>query len=477
MRRGTPLSFCFAAALFLMAVLCGIADAQVLYGSLTGNVADPTGAAVPGAKVEAVNVGTNVSRQAETDVRGVYLFSDLQAGTYRVTTTAAGFQTTVTQDVVVNANEVRRIDFNLTISQASQAVEVSAAAAILQTDKADVHAEISSQEVTQLPYNGGEGRNFQSLLYLVPGAEAIATREANSEAGNPMRAQVLFMNGVSSQGVNTKIDGATNSYPWLPVNVAYIPPSEAIETVNIATNSFDAEQGSAGSAAVNVQIKSGTNDFHGSAWELNQNNDLTAKGYFTQTAPLVKNIFNQYGFTFGGPVWIPKILNGKNKLFFFLDYQGTKRRVYASDVGLTLPTDTMRQGNFNGTGITVYDPLTGNPDGTGRQPFPNNMIPANRIDPASAKLTSLLPELTTANASLYNNNYNAYGNTAYNRYSMDFKGNYNITQQAAMWARYSFSPINIPGTFALGAAEGDALGGAQPGVAGGRVQTTAAGFT
>jgi hypothetical protein len=438
-------------------------------------VTDPAGAAVPGAKVEAANQATGVSRPAETDIRGAYVFNNLQAGTYKVTTQASGFQMATTENVVVNANEVRRIDFSMTISQATQAVEVSAAAAILQTDKADVHAEITSQEVVELPYSGGEGKNFQSLLYLIPGANVTATREANSEAGNPMRAQTLMMNGVSSTGNSTKLDGATIVYPWLPVNIAYVPPTEAIQTVNISTNSFDAEQGAAGGAAVNVQIKSGTNEFHGVAFERHQDNDMVAVNYFNHSSPLGKNIFNQFGFAFGGPVWIPKIINGKNKLFFFLDYQDTIRRQFASYVNLTLPTDAMRQGNFDGTGITIYDPLTGNPDGTGRRPFSNNTIPANRIDPAAAKMTSLLPELTRPNQ--YTTNYDAYGDTKYQRSSWDYKVNYNANDKAMVWGRYSFSPISIPGLFALGPAEGDVFGGGQAGVAGGRVQTTAAGFT
>ena len=343
-----------------------------------------------------MNVDTGVSRQADTDARGAYLFSNLQLGTYKVTMEAKGFQTTIVDQIVVNANEVRRVDFQAKIAQATETVEVLANSAVLQTDKSDVHSEISAQQVVELPYNGGEGKNFQSLLYLVPGAGIPATREANSEAGNPQRAQTLFMNGVSSTGNSTKLDGATVSYPWLPVNIAYVPPSEAIETVNITTNSFDAEQGAAGGAAVNVSIKSGTNQLHGVAFERNQNNEMTAVNYFSHTSPLNKNIFNQYGFAIGGPIWIPKMVHGKNKLFFFVDYQGTKRRQYAASTNLTLPTAAMRTGDLSATGVTIYDPLTGNADGTGRTPFANNTIPTARIDPASATLTGVVADADAA---------------------------------------------------------------------------------
>src|ERR1022692_4599867 len=426
----------FHCATVLLALSCAFRtlDAQVLYGSLTGNVTDPSSAAVPGAKVTALNIDTGLSREATTDDRGAYQFANVQSGPYKVSVTAPSFQTTAQTDVRVNANEVRRVDFGLKIAQTSETVEVSTAAAILQTDKSDVHSEISSQQVVELPYNGGEGKNFQSLLYLVPGAGIPATREANSEAGNPQRAQTLFMNGVSSTGNSTKLDGATVSYPWLPVNIAYVPPPESIETVNITTNSFDAEQGAACGAAINVAIKSGTNQLHGVAFEHNQNNDMTAVNYFSHTSPLQKNVFNQYGFAIGGPIWIPKVVHGKNKLFFFADYQGTKRRQYASTPNLTLPTAAMRTGDFSATGVTIYDPLTGNADGTGRTPFANNAVPTARIDPASATMTGLLPTLTRPNA--YTSNYDAYGNTQYNRTNWDFKVNYNPNDKLMIWGRY-----------------------------------------
>ncbi len=475
MTISTPFRVRCAAVLLVLAAACSVGHAQVLYGSLTGNVTDPTDAAIPGARVEVLNAGTGVSRQAETDARGGYLFSNLQLGSYKITVESKGFQTTIMDNVTVNANEVRRVDFRVQIAQAIQTVEVAANAAVLQTDKSDVRHEITAQQVEELPYNGGEGKNFQSLLYLMPGAGIIANVEANSEAGNPQRAQTLFMNGVSSTGNSTKLDGATVSYPWLPVNIAYVPPSEAIEAVNVSANAFDAEQGAAGGAAVNVTIKSGTNDLHGVLFERNQNNNMTAVNYFSHTQPLNKNIFNQYGFAVGGPVWIPKIIHGKNKLFFFADYQGTKRRQYAASSNLTLPNAAMRSGDFSATGATIYDPLTGNPDGTGRTPFANNSIPDSRIDPASKTLTSLLPTLTRPNA--YTSNYDAYGNTQYNRANWDFKVNYNPTSRLAVWGRYSLSPMDIVALMVLGPAAGDAFGGGNPGHAGGRVQTTAAGFT
>ncbi|MGA3259236.1 MAG: TonB-dependent receptor [Bryobacteraceae bacterium] len=468
-------SLVLALAMVVLLLPCA-AHAQVLYGSLTGNVTDPTGAAIPGAKVEALNTGTGVHSESVTDDHGIYRVNNIQSGLYTVTVSSKSFATFVETGVQVSNDEVRRVDVQLKIAQTTATMEVRADAVVLQSDKADIEAQVTPQEIEELPVTGGEGKNFQRLLFLVPGAGIIANPEANSEAGNPMRAITLFMNGVSSTGNSTKLDGTSISYPWLPVNVAYVPPPEAIQAVDVSTNSFDAEQGAAGGVATNVTIKSGTNQLHGVAYENNQNQDLEAvNNVFSHPGRLGKNIFNNYGFALGGPIWIPKVVHGKNKLFFFLDYMATKRRVYSSDVNLTLPTPAMRTGDFSATPVTIYDPLTGNANGAGRTPFPNDMIPANRINAASATLTALLPSLTRPTAFL--NNYDAYGDTQYNRGNWDYKVTYNPTDKTMVWGRYSFSPVDIVAPYVLGAAEGDAFGGGNPIKAGGLVQTTATGFT
>jgi len=463
--------------LLAIAGLSHRAQAQVLYGSLTGNVADPAGAAVPGVHVEALNQGTNVKSETDTDIRGIYRFTNLQEGLYKITVTAKSFQTFIETGILVQVSAVRRVDVQLQVATVTQSVEVSASSVVLQTDKADIHAEISSQEVEQLPYNGTEGRNFQALLLLQPGANTTAgTGEANSAAGNPQRAITVSQNGISSQANNTRLDGATDSYPWLPVNVAYVPSPEAIETVSVSTNSFDAEQGAAGGAAINVIIKSGTNNLHGVLFERNTNADFDAiNNYFSHPGRLAKNVQNQYGFAIGGPVWIPKIVHGKNKLFWFMDYEGTKQSQYASDPNLVLPNAAMRTGDFSGTPTTIYDPLTGNPDGTGRTAFPGNIIPANRIAAASATLTGLLPALTRPNQ--YAANYDAYGGTTYSVDRWDWKVNCNPNPKAMVWGRYSISPMDIVAPLVLGPAGGDAFNGGNPGHAGGRVQVVAAGLT
>lgn len=437
-------------------------QAQVLYGSLTGNLTDASGAAVPGAKVEALNVATGIAKQTVTDDRGSYLFGDLQPGVYKVSISAPAFSSVAQEGVPIDANTVRRFDARMQVAQITETVTVAAQSMTLQTDRADVNAQLRKAQVTDLPV--ASGRNFQQLYKLIPGFSLPA--EAHSDAGNPQRALVTNVNGVSYSNNNTRLDGATVSYPWLPHIVAYVPPAEAVETVNIVTNAFDAEQGMAGGAAVNVSIKSGTNDFHGSGHWFHTNSAMKARNFFFVGDRLPKNILNQGGGTLGGPI-------KKNKLFFFGNWERTARRQNASAFR-TLPNDALRQGDFGATGSLIYDPGTGARDGSGRTLFANQRVPTGRFDPAVVKMILLIPQ---PNQSTFPSNYFASGTYEFNRDNADFKINYNPTERASLFGRYSISPSRIFDPPSLLGAGGDALAGGQPGLAPGRVQSVAIGGT
>jgi hypothetical protein len=459
-----------ACACALALLLNAPVSAQVLYGSLTGNVTDPSGAAVPNVRVEAVNTRTGVTRAATTDSAGAYSFSDLQAGLYKITFSAPAFRTLIQENVGIATNSVRRVDMAMQVAQVSEAITVAGTAMVLQTDRAEVNHQIQEKQISNLPFTGNAGRNWQALYKILPGFSPPA--ELHSDAGNPQRALGTNVNGSSYSNNNTRLDGATISYPWLPHIVAYVPPVDAVEAVNIVTNSFDAEQGMAGGSAINVSIKSGTNDFHGTAHWFHTNSAMRARNFFNATNGIPKNILNQGGYTFGGPV-------KRNKLFFFTDWERTIRREFRS-VFQTVPTAAMRRGDFSSLPVPtaiqqIYDPLSSaQVNGAGRQLFPGQIIPASRIDPASVKMAALLP---APGETTYPNNYFAAGSYAFNRDNWDFKVNYNPTDKSSMFARYSISPSDIFDPPALGPAGGSAIAGGQPGTSPGRIQTASVGGT
>ena len=453
-----------AAILFLCVAFvtaAHVAQGQVLYGVLVGGVEDPSRAVLPGATVTVTNRDTGLQRESITDGSGSYAFRDLQAGTYELRVSMSGFKSYVKTAVPVTLNHVAREDVRMEVGGTTETVTVTATAA-LQTMRADVSGQLDTTEVSNLPI--GSGRNFQQLYKLIPGASLPV--ELHSDAGNPQRSLGTNFNGVSRSNNNTRLDGATVSYPWLPHIMAYVPAADAVETVNIVTNSFDAEQGMAGGAAVNVSIKSGTNQFHGSGQWFHTNSALRARNYFFVGTDIPKNIMNQFGGTFGGPI-------KQNKLFFFGNWERTTRRQSASAFR-TIPSDALRNGDFSGTGALIYDPATGSADGTGRQLFPNNRIPADRIDPAARQMIQLIP---AANVAAFPNNYFATGTYEFDRDNLDFKVNYNPGTHASVFARYSISPSDLFDPPSLEAAGGDALAGGQPGRAPGLIQSAAVGGT
>ena len=498
--RGLLLTICFA--IFSAASL----HAQVLYGTLTGTVQDPTGAVIPGAVVVLTSQGTGETRSVTADSHGAYLFVNLLPAQYTISIDAKGsFSKFTERDIPIEVNRESRIDIALKVGTVSEEVVVSTAASELQTETADVNHEISQTEISELPLTSSQGRSFQALYTLIPGFAAVG--EQNSTASNPSRAESANVNGLTDTGVTTRIDGAVNIYGWLSYLVAYVPPADAIQSVNIVTNAFNAEQGMAGGAAVNITIKGGQHDWHGSAWEYYQDGGLNARGYTATQASLVsatdptgsvpKNVFHQFGGSIGGPVYIPHLLTGRKKLFFFDAFERTTRRQLITGTE-TVPTTAMLGGDFSATGTTLYDPQPGGAVQTGPNTtngylnvgfrptflseYGSNAIPASRQSSAAMKMFALLQpissQITNPNyANQLANDYNGFGTLSYNRNTNDAKITYVPTDNTTVFGRYSVEPFQVTDPQGLGAAGGGTLDGGQPGAAHGRVQNIGLGMS
>ena len=235
------------------------ASAQILYGTVVGIVKDATGGFIPGATVTIVNKETNLTREATTNAEGSYSLINVLPGPYDVKVTLTGFRDVQRPNVPITIGQIARVDFTLEVGTVAETVMVVGESPILQTDKADVHTSLRAAELTNMPLN--RYRNFQALLNLAPGTTPMAF--GNAETDTPARSLATNVNGQANTNNSTRTDGATNMNIWLPNHVMYVSPAETIDTVDVSTSSFDAEQGMAGGAAVTVITKSGTNRVQG----------------------------------------------------------------------------------------------------------------------------------------------------------------------------------------------------------------------
>jgi hypothetical protein len=441
------------AVLLTVGLAPGLANAQVLYGSLVGNVVDQNGAVVPGATVTITNKGTGQVREATTNSDGEYTITNVLSGAYDIKVSKQGFTTFTKTDQTISANNITRIDVEMKIGNVSDVVSVTADATVLQTESATVKSEVSSKEIQALPI--AAYRNYQTIINLVPGT--TTGRFQNAQTDTPEMSLTTNVNGTARNNNNTRLDGATSVNIWLPHHTAYVPPSESIAEVNVSTNNFDAEQGLAGGAAIQVISKSGTNQFHGSAFVYHDNHKFRAKNYFQANQVVIagqtidtpnkpKLLRTIPGATLGGPIV-------KDKLFFFGSWEGLFEGQIA-DGRFTVPTADQRAGNFSAYNTGIYDPATGNIDGTGRTLFPNATIPANRINPIATKLLALipLPNLPGTTANYYNS-----APMSLDRNNYDVKVNWNRTQSHQIWTKFSHMKADAKAEFALGAAGGPGL--------------------
>jgi outer membrane receptor protein involved in Fe transport len=444
MMRGTRrrVELCLPLVAVLLLFVAGsiqpLVYGQVFYGSLVGTVTDQTGAVVPGATVTATETQTHFSRKEVTDEGGRYNITNLLPGNYALTVMANGFRTIDRTGIVLTPNTVTRNDFHLEVGSTTEQVNVTADATELQTDKADTHTEISSAAVVNLPLGGD--RSYQTLINLTPGA--MPGNFYNSVTDTPNRPLNTHINGGAGQTNITRIDGAESLNVWLPQYSGYVPPAETVSMVNVTTSAASADQGLAGSSAILVVTKSGTNDIHGSAFEFHNDQDLNARNFFlVGTKPV--GIYNNYGGTVGGPI-------KKDKLFYFVSFDGTNQKTAANGL-YTVPTADQRAGNFSAYGTTIYNPLTGNADGTGRLPFAGNIVPSSLFAPQALALQNYYP---APNLPGVVNNYEATGGPILNRYYTDAKGNWNRNEKHTIWFKYGRMDATSGGQGIFGVAGG-----------------------
>jgi hypothetical protein len=362
------------------------AMAQTTTGSIIGLVTDSTGAAVPNATVTVTRVDTGIATKTTTNSSGNYVVTPLQSGPYSVTVEAQNFKKSVSGGITLNVQDRIAVNVTLEVGQVTETVEVQGAAPPLQTDTSYLGQVVDSQKIVDLPLNG---RFFTRLAVLTAGAAPTAPGARDERTGG------FSANGVRPYQNNYLLDGIDNNSlsEDLTNEASFVvgPSPDAIAEFKVQTNSMSAEFGRSGGAVMNVTLKSGTNQFHGSVFEFLRNSALDAKNFFDPaTGPTPPFKQNQFGAAVGGPVELPHY-NGKNRTFFFIDYQGTRIRT-AHTFLATLAPLAWRTGNFSGFN-PVLDPNTTTIQNgeTVRQPFPNNQIPLQRFDPASLKLISFMP--------------------------------------------------------------------------------------
>lgn len=420
-------------------------------GSIVGQVVDPSGAAIPGAQVRVINTQTGIARETTTTESGNFAVLSLIPGPYSTEVTAPNFRRQIQENLKLEVAGAISLTFRLTVGQVTESVSVSAEGELLKATEGVISTTIDNTKVVELPLNG---RNFNNLVRLTPGA----TRGANS-GGNTLNAQTWAVTGSRSDNANYTLDGTFNNGSFFKT-AAISPSIDAISEFKIQTN-MSARYGAGAGANINVSIKSGGNEFHGTAYEFLRNSKLDSREYFAARRPDFK--FNQFGFTLGGPIRIPKVYDGKNRTFFFFNYEGFQQRRGAVQIG-TIPNAAWKSGdlsrNLDGRSAlpAVFDPFTTARTGTNaqgqpvftRQPFPNNQIPASRVPGyARAYMDLWFPDSLNPTALNTGNFINTTGisredNQTHTRVDHKFSDNNNFFARVSWSDIFQRDPRNFP---------------------------------
>ena len=427
---------------FFLALTLTAASLSAQVATLTGRITDPSGAVIPQAKIAVRSVSTGINTATETTAEGYYTLPSLMPGRYEVTFSKAGFNTVKQSGVELAVQQIARLDLVMQIGALAEAIEVRSQAVLLDSESATVGQVIGNKQVTELPLLG---RNTYALAMLVPGVRN--SQGVNNLVIDQISTVAYSINGQRANSNEFLLDGAPNTAASQNQPVINANP-DMVQEFKVETNSFSAEYGRAAGGVFNVITKSGTNDLHFSAYEFLRNDKLNANDFFanrsgTKRAPFR---FNQFGGTLGGPVVIPKLYNGKNRTFFFVNTE-IVRFVQGIIFTSVLPDPRHLTGDLSnarladGRLVNVFDPATTVPNAAGgflRLPFPGNVIPGARIDPVARGYSKLIPAPTVLNAPLGTINYTRGDGNRVPKDSYSFRGDHNFSDSNRIFARYSY---------------------------------------
>jgi len=424
----------FLACTLLFVALPSLASAQT--ADIVGRVTDNTGGVLPGATVTVENVGTRDVRTAATSDTGDYVFTLLPIGTYTVRIELQGFSAYSSRAVLTSGDRIR-VDGKLSLGTVTETVEVTAEVQLLQTDASTLSALVTEKAVQDLPI---AGRNFVNVVSMVPGA--TPTNGAPGGNNNDRRqTSSVSINGGDGTDNNHLLDGMDNNERLIGT-IGVKPAIDAIQEIRVQTNLYSAESGRTGGGVINLLTKSGTNEFHGSAYEFYRNARFDERDYFATIDPI--NNQHQFGGSLGGPVL-------RNRTFFFGDYE--RLNATSGQVNnLTIPTLKMRQGDFSEVSGQIFDPFT-----SPRVAFPNNQIPANRIDPIAARYLALYPAPTTGGIA---DNYQSTTEGTHRNSTADVRIDHRLNASNTIWGRWSFNNLD---QFTPGGCPADPATGINPG--------------
>ncbi|HTM48556.1 MAG TPA: TonB-dependent receptor, partial [Bryobacteraceae bacterium] len=365
-------------------VLPGALMAQSSTGSMSGTVTDPNGAAVPGAQVVAINSASGIKAETRTSEAGLYVFARLPVGIYEIEVEKTGFKKINQSGIEIRIASRQELDLKLEVGDVQQTVQVNAEPPLLETASSQRGQSLSPKFLSSLPFFSGGIRSSRGFVQYMPGVNQTNTTGEITVSGAGARAQELL------------IDGASNTNPESGGTSFNFPAAEMFGEFKLLSSTYDAEYGRFGGGVEIYVTKSGTNDFHGTAF-LNLRRDIwnaNAWSFNSAGRARPKDRFNEQGVGGGGPVWIPKVYDGRNKTFFFMTYSKDKRPISTSSALSTVPTSLMRQGDFSQLPASqvIYDPAT--TSGSVRSPFPGNVIPKARFSKIASNLVGSIPDPT-----------------------------------------------------------------------------------